>query len=410
MRVKISCIFVILLLVCEFVFLQCSNELVHEYFPISSNDKLSEKSPSVLIMRFHKNETGVQHHVLALYKLLLNLRVNVNIIVIQGTTLQQRLYDEQLHHYSVDDQRIGDDAKVFYTIVNEICVKHNVDILHIHGSYFELKVAQLVSKSRNLNVIQQYHSYRVPKDDLLKGADAVILASPEVAKILSRNVKNNQKLIKFIPPLLNEDKFSEFVPKYTRDEFFKKNFGIKIKKCPILCVVANFAKCKNHEKLFKAVEKLIFKEKKDVQLVLAGKGKPDRINKLKSICKKLKIDENVYFLGFVESIPELLFHSDIKILPSMGDAFPISILEAALMKKPIILSKNAGSAGMVIVHDKTGLLCNPNDPNDIALQIKKILDDKFFATKIANNVYELVSNSFLQNTIGLDYLNLYKRF
>ncbi len=383
-----------------------------KYFDFGYDREIDKQSNiNILLARFRKADCGVQHHIFALYKLLLDEGIKVNIVVIQNTSLQKRLYNARLPHFAISENP-KDEFNHFYSATSKICKQTKANIIHINGANLEYRVAQAVAKDLNLAIIQQHHDYKEPNLNICKNIDALILVSPELTirlpqKDIYKNI--NVKFIVFFPPLCNEEKFLNFKPMYSKKDFFKEKFGIDIKKSPILCTVANFYYCKNHETLFKAIHNLIFKYKNEVQLVLAGTGTSKRITQLKKLCIDLKIDSNVYFLNFVEDIPELLYHSDIKILPSIGEAFSIAIIEASLMKKPIILSKTAGSANLLIKDMETGLLCDPYDAEDIAAQINKILNNKDLALKLSENVYSFVVKNFSRKNIGQIYINLYEK-
>jgi glycosyltransferase involved in cell wall biosynthesis len=276
-------------------------------------------------------------------------------------------------------------------------------------------VAKEVAKQLNLKVVQQHHSYRVPENNIYKDADALLLASPDVAKILSNNknkrdgCSNKVGCIKFLPPLCDENKFLNFTSNISREQFFLDNFGIKLNSAPIICMIANFYKCKNHEGLLEALNILIHKYKIPVQCVLAGKSSESRIEELRKLCKDFRLDEYVKFLGFVEDTPSLLFYSDIFILPSKGDAFAITILEAAFMHKPIILSQKAGAADLIIKDNQTGLLCDPYNSEDIALKIKKLISDSDLRTKLGSAAFDHVTKNFSTDFVLDLYVDFYKQ-
>lgn len=391
-----------------------ANEPVFEPINLKNKKNTHAVGPAVLLMRFNKMENGVQHHVFSLYKGLLESGFNVHVAVTKGTNIQKKLEAAGLPHYSFACM-YGTSDKIrfesYCSALNKICKNLNIKIIHVNGVMFEFRAAKEVAKQLNLKVVQQYHYYKVPGPSFYDGADGLISASPIVAQALDQ--KNKEKKlglrIEFIPPLCDESRFVDFVSNLSREDFFYSNFGIKINKTPILCCVSNFYRCKNHEALLNAVHNLIFKQNIKVQLVLAGTGNKGRTDALKKMCENLKIEKYVYFLNFVQNIPELLFHSDIKILPSSGDAFGIVIMEAALMKKPIILSKNAGSAGIIVKHGQTGLICDPDNVENITEQIKKMVQNPDFAKKLGENAFNCVVNDFSSKNIVLQYVDFYNK-
>ena len=172
-------------------------------------------------------------------------------------------------------------------------------------------------------------------------------------------------------------------------------------------MVANFEACKNHKILFEAVNKLIYKDKYPVQVALAGRGALEK--SFREQVDALKIKEYVHFLGFTSLVPELLFHSDIKVLTSKHESFGVSLVEAALMKKPIIFSKSGDAANVLIINEKTGLLFNPENAADLAAQIKKILQNPEFGKKLGQAAFDLVLIEF-STQVSLDkFEKFYKK-
>lgn len=273
-------------------------------FDHKENLVLSKNGPAVLIARFHPTESGVQHHVLSLYKGLLEKGFNAHLAVLSGTSLQQRLVDEKLSHYAIsccDNISAKDKFNLFYSATYQICKKLKIKIIHTHGASLEFDVAKKVAKTLNLRVVQQHHSYRVPAAKYYNGADALVLASPDVSNVLNKKRKS-EKLdvgtIEFIPPICNDDKFLNFVPALSKELFFKTNFGIKLNDSPLVSMVANFYKCKNHEGLLHALHDLVYKENVKIQCVLAGKASPSREKELKKLCSDFRVKQICLFFGF----------------------------------------------------------------------------------------------------------------
>lgn len=389
------------------------NNSTFEFVNFKNNKSVQNYGPAVLLVRFYQVESGVQHHVLSLYKGLLEKGFNIHLAVLNGTSLQARLVDEKLSHYSIfcrDNISEKEKFNLFYSATHQICIDRKIEIIHTNGALLEFEVAKSVANALDLKVIQQHHSYRVPDAKYYNGSNALILASPSVADLLSKKINRNKgvKYIKFMPPLCDDDKFLNFVPSLSKELFFESVFGTNLSGFPILLMVANFYECKNHEGLLYALQKLIYEYKLPVECFLAGADSKSREIILKNLCSELGLTKYVHFLGFVSDIPSLMFYSDIVILPSNGDAFPITILEAAFMQKAIILSQNAGSAGLVIKNKETGLLCDPKSPENIALQIKEIVKSVELKNMLATAAFEHVMKNFSKKCVLELYIDFYK--
>ena len=68
-------------------------------------------------------------------------------------------------------------------------------------------------------------------------------------------------------------------------------------------------------------------------------------------------------------------NSDIFVLPSFNEAFPLVNLEAMCYGLPIV-STNVGGIREAVKDGENGLLCEPRDPQSLALQIERLINDK----------------------------------
>lgn len=400
-----------------FCFLKDTKKLTFEFVNFNVENKfLSNKNgPPVLLVRFFKSECGVQHHVLSLYKGLLERGFNINLVVTKGTGLQRRLVEEKLPHFAVissNQMREKDNFNLFYSATYDICKKLHIKIVHVNGSIFELEVVKKVATVlKDIVVVQQYHSYRDPELKVYKGADVLLLASQKLVQVLSQREVNSgfyPEFIEFIPPLYDESKFLNFRPTMTKERFFELNFGISLGRLPVICMIANFYPCKNHKALLYALYKLIHEYKTPAHCVFAGAEGYRGLKSTKELYYKLRLNKFVHFLGFVEDIPSLLFYSDIVALPSKEDAFPITIMEAALMKKPIILSRSTGSSGSVIIDKQTGILCDPVNYDDIALGLWSMMRNYDWSSELGEAAFIHISENFSCDRILNLYMNFYE--
>ena len=156
-----------------------------------------------------------------------------------------------------------------------------------------------------------------------------------------------------------------------------------------------------------AVADLIHKRSINIQVMLAGQGQ--YLEKIKSLAKQLNVNKYVHFLGRTDLIPELFYHSNIKVLASKSEAFGIVLLEAALMRCPLIGTSGTGMEN-VIKHGKTGLLFKKGDAQDLADKIENLLKDTKLQKQLSDNTFNFVCENFLPE-IGLKkiidfYLNV----
>ena len=119
-----------------------------------------------------------------------------------------------------------------------------------------------------------------------------------------------------------------------------------------------------------------------LRLTIAGDG-PARAG-LEQQALTLGISKAVRFAGWVdpEKIPELMNKASIVVMPSRWqEPFGLVALEAALMARPVVAS-HVGGLPEVVVHGKTGLLVESENPVTLSKGIAHLLENPTIARKM----------------------------
>jgi glycosyltransferase involved in cell wall biosynthesis len=117
---------------------------------------------------------------------------------------------------------------------------------------------------------------------------------------------------------------------------------------------------------------------------------------------------NIYFLGRLDhnNAMKFLDDTDIFVLPSQFEVSPISVLEAMAKSIPVIATP-VGELPHVLEDGKTCLFTKINDVNDLAMRILVLVEDKFFAKRIAESGRDFVKEKHDINKIIDSYVKLY---
>ena len=364
--------------------------------------------PSILLICSETRFGGGEVHTLSLYKKLLKKKCNLTILVVKNSTLQKRLKQLHLPYYACGAFRsriFGFLFKPGKNHLSQICKEQPIKIIHC-SSEKEVSVARSVSKQLAIHTILTRHILGKLRYCSQNDLTALICVSKKIATDFTKEEsKHPKQIITNIPPVYNYEKFENHKPQKNKAIFFRKN-NITLNNNPLLSTIGNLSSTKNQRVLFQAIHKLKCEKKKIVQLILAGKGSYKR--KLKKLAQKLEINEQIHFLGFTDAIPDLLFFSDINILPSKKEGLGIALLEASHMKKPSIVSSNTGMSD-VVIHNKTGLQFENNNADDLAEKIETLIDNPKNAKKLGLKAYSFVKNNFSTKSIIKKHIDLYNK-
>jgi glycosyltransferase involved in cell wall biosynthesis len=115
------------------------------------------------------------------------------------------------------------------------------------------------------------------------------------------------------------------------------------------------------------------------------------------LCCELDIEYHISFHGQVPDVLSRLDRLNIVVCASHQEAFPIAILEAMAMQKPIV-STNVNGIPEAIVHNESGLLVEPHSAEQLAECVSQLLDNPKKQQTLAENARRRVVEHF--NLIG----------
>lgn len=145
------------------------------------------------------------------------------------------------------------------------------------------------------------------------------------------------------------------------------------------------------------------------ELQIAGEGPEEE--KLQKLVNKFNLSGKVKFLGRVETnkIPQLLSQAEIFVRPSRWEGFGVSFVEAMAARIPVIATPVGGITDF-IVHEKTGLLVSPNNPQELAKAIIYLWEDKNLYKKLQKQGQNLAIKKYnwdkISNEVEKQFIKL----
>lgn len=189
---------------------------------------------------------------------------------------------------------------------------------------------------------------------------------------------------------------------------FKKRESKNIKDKIHFAYLARLDEQKNPLEFIEAVDKLKKMEPfvlRKARFSLAGDG--DLASECRSLIKKLNLEKEVSMPGWIRD--KSSFYNDVDVLcqPSRWEAFGLVFAEAAFFHIPAISRKVEGIPEIVI-DERTGYLYS-GGADDLALIMKKIINEPEMINSLGENAFDYAMKNFtLQKMVHL-YQGLYRQ-
>lgn len=219
-----------------------------------------------------------------------------------------------------------------------------------------------------------------------------LLLTPSLALIQELKENNFKKTVHYLPNGIILKKTKLLSDKKQAD--LKRKYGLKEK------VILHFGRLsyeKSIDVLIKSFQ-MLTKNHKNVSLLIIGDG-PSKKN-LTKLVKKLGIEKNVVFTGFIDH--QILLSSGIL---NIGDLFatastmevnPMAVLEAMSAGLPIVGVKQAGLIELV---SSNGYLVRSGDIKILAEKIEQILFDEKKASQMSAHSLKLIQKYSIDKTV-----------
>jgi glycosyltransferase involved in cell wall biosynthesis len=116
----------------------------------------------------------------------------------------------------------------------------------------------------------------------------------------------------------------------------------------------------------------------------------------------------VRFLGFRNDVPDLLAASDVFVLPSRSEGFPMSILEAMSHRLPVVCTPVGGNPELV-ADGEHGILVPVDDVAALAGAMEKVAADEALRKRLGDAGHARVRDDFSFARTADRYEAIYRR-
>lgn len=317
---------------------------------------------------------------------------------------------EKIEHLAVNTKHLNLRNFLDFTVLLKLYkfLKENrIQLMQTHGLTANVvgrivgklaKGPKIISTIHGIDLWRKcYHTYL----DRLTGVfvDRFLSVSEEGREVFSIREKFPRKKIVTIHNGINLNRFNK-----ASFNSLKLRYKLGFHENDIIIgEVANIRKMKGHRDVIEVIPSIV-KHCPNAKFLFVGRD--DSNGEIPQLAVDKGIGEYVIFLGYCENIPELLSIFDIFILPSHSEGLPVSILEAMAMELPVIAT-NVGGIPEIVVDGETGILIEPNKPDELANALLDLLNNPKRRYYFGKSGRKRVEDKFNINRMISNIENLY---
>ena len=298
-----------------------------------------------------------------------------------------------------------------FKLCRKICQNKNVDVISAQDPFISGIIAYFLKRKVRASLNIQIHTdifnnkawiagvggaiyafiYNIIAKFTIKKADTIRVVSEKLKERLGELGIESSKICIVPTPIdiSNFENLDDVKINLLRDKMLQNKF----KK--IILFIGRLSEEKNISLLIKAFS-LVLIQFPEINLLIVGKG--DREDTLRKEAESLGISKNVIWAGAVEysEIPYFYRICDVFVLPSLTEARGSVLVEAALSKKPIIVTNIAGAKDCVI-DNRTGFIIDHNNHRQLAEKIIFLLNNPEIAKQFGET-----GNSFVLENLKIN--------
>lgn len=295
-----------------------------------------------------------------------------------------------------------------YRILKEIIDREKFDIIHCHTPMASIltRLASKDAKKNGTNVLYTAHGFHFYSGSSLfnwltyypvevvmcRYADGIITINREDYELIREKGQNKTDYYQ-IPGIGVESQKFHPVDEDKKNEIRRKNGWAESDF--ILTYAAEFINRKNHDFIIQCGRGLV-QEIPNLKILFAGRG--ELKDKLEKKVKKLRLQENIHFLGFRTDIDEVFKLSDMGISASKQEGLGLNLVEVMMCGLPVVATTDRGHKE-IVDHGVNGFLFEQENEKEFVQAVKKIYSDKSIREGMAEKAVEKAQKFEITNAM-----------
>ncbi len=280
------------------------------------------------------------------------------------------------------------------------------DIIHIHSSkahgimaliyLMGIKVPSVLS--RRVDFPLKSFGFSQWKYNL-KAIKKIICVSDTIRKIVINSVNNPDRVLTIYDGIdIKKHVIAE------NSNFLRSKYGLK-KDAILIGNTSALADHKDYFTFINTASSYIKTGKANVYFFIIGKGNQEE--QIVNYIQEKKLEERVFMTGFLNNIPSILKELDLFLMTSKTEGLGTSVLDAFASKLAVV-STNGGGLSEIVIHQKTGLLADVFNHDQLASHISYLLKNTEDAAKLTSSAFDFVKD-YSMEIMANKTLEIYKQ-
>lgn len=274
--------------------------------------------------------------------------------------------------------------------VFHLCKREGVDLIHVHDSHahnFAI-LAAVLTNNRVPIIVSRRVDFPVGDTSLsmYKYNHAhiakILCVSNAIMDVMRPSIEHPSRLA-VVHSGIDLSRFDGV----KKQDLLRKEFNIS-PDTKVIGNVAALAPHKDYPTFIRMAKKLI---DEGMKAHFFGIGEGPSRKEVEQCIEAEGMEQHITLTGFRENIVDLLSSLDLFVISSKTEGLGTSILDAIACKVPVVATK-AGGIVEVIQHEVNGLLAEVEDPDSLAEQVNRLIDDESLQQTYVAKGLELVQN------------------
>jgi glycosyltransferase involved in cell wall biosynthesis len=320
---------------------------------------------------------GAERVTVSFMRRLKTLGIQAAVCTVTGrhdSRLAAELRDARVVRHDLGARRLADPRAAVR--LGRLLTREHVDVVHAHGQDASI-LAAAVRPFARVPLVVTRHVLEEPSAtwrqrvrarlacSAFRRADAVVAVSAAAADRLAEIARLPRTSIQVIANGIELELFDSPISDVVAARRALGAHGAE----RLVLVPAVLRAGKGHEVLLEAMPPLLARVPTTRVLIVGG---GEREPELRARARDL--GEAVRFLGPREDVPLLLAACDLVVLPSLSEALPTALMEAAAVGRAVVATR-VGGVPEVVQDGRTGLLVPANDAQALAEAMAALLGD-----------------------------------